>query len=166
MNEPEWVARARELRLCGMTYRDIGFALGKSDTTVLRWLSPEYKASHDAAHKAWRKRNPGKNRSKAKRHARKFPARILLRRAISSAKERGHEPPHITETQLRELLQTHNGLCAISGEKTSKLHLDHCHTTGKVRGLIDGGLNRALGIFKDDPQLLRKAAEYLECHSR
>ncbi len=40
--------------------------------------------------------------------------------------------------------------------------VDHCHTTGKVRGIICNECNRGLGYFHDNPMALRKAALYLE----
>lgn len=40
--------------------------------------------------------------------------------------------------------------------------VDHCHITGKIRGLLCHRCNRAMGLLKDDPLLLRKAAAYLE----
>lgn len=43
-----------------------------------------------------------------------------------------------------------------------KLVVDHCHGTGKIRGLLCHNCNRALGLLQDDVETLRKAIEYLK----
>jgi Recombination endonuclease VII len=48
--------------------------------------------------------------------------------------------------------------------KNKRLAMDHNHVTGKIRGLLCDQCNRGLGMFKDNPELLRKAVEYLENH--
>lgn len=59
------------------------------------------------------------------------------------------------------------GVCAVCGNACTsgkQLAVDHCHATGKVRALLCSGCNLALGRFQDDPEVLRKAADYLEQH--
>jgi len=43
-----------------------------------------------------------------------------------------------------------------------KLVVDHCHTTGRVRGLLCHNCNRALGLLKDSRSSLERAIGYLE----
>lgn len=52
--------------------------------------------------------------------------------------------------------------CQICGETNRRFHVDHCHKTLKVRGLLCENCNRSLGGFRDDVNLLKKAIEYLE----
>jgi protein-arginine kinase activator protein McsA len=52
--------------------------------------------------------------------------------------------------------------CDICSEQVKSLHVDHCHTTGKVRGYLCGSCNRALGLFKDSPKVLKQAYQYLQ----
>lgn len=54
-----------------------------------------------------------------------------------------------------------DGKCAVCSEKHDVLNVDHSHETGNVRGLLCGNCNRAIGIMKDDAELLRKAITYL-----
>lgn len=73
----------------------------------------------------------------------------------------------ITYDQYLELLDSQGGVCAICSGKerhpTKKnLSVDHCHSTGEVRGLLCGHCNTALGLFKDNVKLIEKAKEYLD----
>jgi hypothetical protein len=43
-----------------------------------------------------------------------------------------------------------------------RLNVDHCHVTGKVRGILCNSCNNGLGRFRDNPDLLLKAADYLQ----
>lgn len=71
-----------------------------------------------------------------------------------------------------QMLLAQGGKCAICGEEsggtrhgeTKALAVDHDHVTGKVRGLLCESCNQGIGKLKDDPDLLRKAADYIERH--
>ena len=63
------------------------------------------------------------------------------------------------------MLQQQNGVCAICKQletgKTINLCVDHCHKTGKVRGLLCGKCNKALGLIGDNLETLTNAGIYL-----
>ena len=66
-----------------------------------------------------------------------------------------------------ELFERQDGKCAICGTdkpdlKGKNFRVDHDHETGKVRGLLCHNCNVSVGLMKESPSLLRKAAEYLE----
>ena len=78
----------------------------------------------------------------------------------------------ITLEIYNSMLNEQNGVCKICSEaeksidprtKTVRhLAVDHCHTTGKIRGLLCSDCNTAVGLLKDSFTLLRKAALYVE----
>lgn len=75
----------------------------------------------------------------------------------------------ISLEQYEAMLELQDGRCAICGrhgdEFGRRLAVDHCHETGKVRGLLCINCNPGIGAFRDNPELLRRAASYLEDQS-
>lgn len=71
----------------------------------------------------------------------------------------------ITLDDYNKMHNEQGGTCAICGlaERVSNrsLAVDHCHATGKVRGLLCSACNIALGKFQDDKERLLKAISYL-----
>jgi len=65
-----------------------------------------------------------------------------------------------------KMLFEQNGCCAICGlhhsEENKALAVDHCHTTGKVRGLLCINCNHMLGKAKDNVETLKAAIKYLK----
>lgn len=75
-----------------------------------------------------------------------------------------HKKYGITWDQYQSLITAQNNLCAICNKGESpkrRLAIDHCHRTGRVRGLLCIKCNRALGYFGDDPAVVRAALGYL-----
>ena len=67
----------------------------------------------------------------------------------------------LTEDQVEAMREAQGGLCAIC-RAAPAVHVDHDHTSGRVRGMLCFSCNAALGHFRDDPVVLRRAARYLE----
>lgn len=67
----------------------------------------------------------------------------------------------ITHEQIEAMRVAQKGLCLICQSRPAKA-VDHCHTTKKVRGLLCTRCNMALGQMLDNPEWLRRAADYLE----
>lgn len=71
----------------------------------------------------------------------------------------------ISHNNYLELLEAQNGRCAICGTDVpggkGAFHVDHCHNSRQVRGLLCHSCNVGLGHFKDQESLLLKAALYL-----
>ena len=51
--------------------------------------------------------------------------------------------------------------CDICTEEIKSLHVDHCHTSGKIRGYLCGNCNKGLGLFRDSINSLTTAIGYL-----
>jgi len=61
-----------------------------------------------------------------------------------------------------KIIEEQGGGCAICGDASKiTLAVDHCHETGRVRGLLCGKCNRALGLLRDNPDIIKKALKYL-----
>ena len=70
----------------------------------------------------------------------------------------------ITAAEADHKLALQGGLCAICMSAPAD-HVDHDHATGAVRALLCFNCNGGLGQFKDDPRVLRAAADYVEFHT-
>ena len=105
---------------------------------------PEIQRQYRDAAKAWSAANP---RGRANQRMRKYGISI---------------------ERYEQMLAEQNGVCAICGssengdKSTDRFHVDHCHTTGIVRGLLCLSCNHGLGKFKDSVESLRSAVRYLE----
>ena len=70
----------------------------------------------------------------------------------------------ITLADKRRMIQQQGGKCAICPvklEDLSKSHVDHCHETGEIRGVLCHNCNRGIGYLKHDTQIILSASQYL-----
>ena len=71
----------------------------------------------------------------------------------------------VTAEQYKQMLRAQSGRCAICRKRQTgrfkHLAVDHDHKTDKVRGLLCGVCNRAIGQLGDDPKIVARAVEYL-----
>jgi hypothetical protein len=75
----------------------------------------------------------------------------------------------ITIDEYNNFVSIQNNSCAICKKhkddfsgRGNNFHIDHCHTSGKVRGLLCSNCNTGLGQFKDDIKSLESAIQYLK----
>jgi len=80
--------------------------------------------------------------------------------------DRGPAKYGLTSEQFEALWAEQGGCCAICRAELHRTgmkshNIDHCHETGKVRGLLCRACNWGMGILGDDPDRLEAAAAYL-----
>ncbi|QWY83978.1 endonuclease VII [Microbacterium phage A3Wally] len=134
-------------KTCGETKLASEFHKNKSTKDGLFYRCKECNSAHV---KKWQQSNPDYWKTQKGRSE----VIALQRRARTYG---------ITVEEVRLLMaETHCEICdtEIVGHK----NIDHDHATGKVRGVLCGPCNRALGIFQDDEAVLQKAIDYLKKH--
>lgn len=70
----------------------------------------------------------------------------------------------LSAEQFTAMLQAQHHICALCDASFAnrRPYIDHDHQTGEVRGLLCMNCNTALGHFRDDPYLMRRAADYVQ----
>jgi hypothetical protein len=112
--------------------------------------------------KRWQQENP--ERLNAYRRARRMEPEVKERERAGHLKRKYG----MTIEQYDAMLLAQGGGCFICGRPPrddSSLHVDHDHSTGKVRGILCFCCNNALADFREDTDLLRKAIGYLAAHA-
>lgn len=71
----------------------------------------------------------------------------------------------LTDQQYRTMVQSQNSQCLICQDPSDQLVVDHCHTSGKIRGLLCRTCNTAIGLLKDSPLVALAASTYLSEHA-
>ena len=115
------------------------------------------------------------NNANGREKRRRQYERLLLlgKRDVKREMQRRHMKRHygITPERYFELLDAQGGKCLgcdyihdDGGVGKRKLHVDHDHKTGKIRGLLCHQCNAAIGFLREDPARLRRLADYIESH--
>jgi len=112
------------------------------------------------------------NRERIQKQQKLWRGKNPIATRISSRKYHLKIKFNLTEKQYDSLLKKQAGCCAICkaapefkqdklNRTRGRLNIDHNHETKKIRGLLCESCNRALGLFKDNPQILLNAFKYL-----
>jgi transcription elongation factor Elf1 len=144
-------------------------------TTGRGGLMPRCKVCNYAKARAWQLANP--DRVRAQNKAWKDAHREQVREAERNRRrERPYDPAAararaqrrsygITPDVYEEMYADQMGECLICGRYHDVLCIDHCHATGKIRGLLCRSCNSGIGQLGDDPDRIRKALDYLRDRS-
>ena len=125
-------------------------------------MSDEAKETKRNYLREWRAANPEREKARARRQ-------YWANRDELQAKRRFLRTG-VTQDQYDNAFAVQGGKCAICGVRQDSLKralaADHCHATGVFRGLLCDNCNHGLGKFKDSPDLLLRAVEYLQMDER
>lgn len=137
--------------------------------TARKWLKANPEQVRQTA-KEWNQANPGRKAESTRRWHIKHSERLHEKRwAVHIKAKYG-----LSVSQYYALVITQSNLCAICGQpetvktkgKVRRLAVDHDHKTGVVRALLCSACNQGIGKLRDDPELLRAAADYLLKHRK
>lgn len=115
-----------------------------------------------------------RRREQYQRNKDKYAQRHKVRYADNPERFRGYHYKHrygITFDEVKRMHERQGGKCGICFKpipfdpSVKRQHLavvDHCHSTGKVRGILCRSCNLMIGNGRDRPDVLRRAAQYLE----
>ena len=137
---------------------------------------PECKSCTAARRKRWYQQNRHREIARVKAWQQANPERLKAWRE----KNRDRRLEQLREIHLRNkfgltpeeygrLFEAQGGVCALcDGPPTPgiSLHVDHDHGTGEIRGLLCVRCNNALGLFREDPDVLRRAARYVSADAK
>lgn len=122
---------------------------------------PDYFSKYSKAH-AEQKREERKRYYARHKDDPEFMAR-MRRNSINSLRKKAYG---ISPEKYAEMVEAQHGECAIChAHHGDGLYVDHDHKTGEVRGLLCNACNVGIGRFNDDPELLKKALEFLKTAS-
>lgn len=109
----------------------------------------------------WRSSTP-KRREHFDTYSKEWNARKLEEDPLYFSKRDWRRKYKLSAEGYERLYESQRGCCAICDEWQKVLQVDHCHETERVRGLLCGGCNRAIGILNHDPERLARAARYCD----
>lgn len=127
----------------------------------LKRTNPVYKRAAESKTTLWKEKNPEKWRViRERRKAKEKNDPQIQRQKRNQQLKRTYG---ITVEQYESMLAAQNGVCAICFRGPTgvrPLHVDHCHRTGKVRGLLCHQCNWYLGTLDKDPETLVRLSVY------
>lgn len=154
--------QAEELRRQGLSFRKIAKTLGKSPSTIRRWLNPDAAIRQQEYFSTWWQVNKVKEREKARdrrKHDLPYRVRRALRDSKSPLKRLGCKPCCTPHDKIVDAFDGCCDMCGVSEDKLNRLlALDHDHSTGVFRGWLCDQCNMSLGTYET---IRPKAEKYL-----
>ncbi|WP_216591371.1 endonuclease VII domain-containing protein [Streptomyces brasiliscabiei] len=138
---------------CGEFKPYAAFARGRSNLDGLQRHCRDCASSHGCGqvkpYSEWHRKRDG------------FAGRCKACRMAARPGEHLRRKYGLTEAGRDELIASQGGVRCICLSAPA-VHVDHCHKTGRVRGVLCFNCNSGLGLLRDDPDAMNRAADYLE----
>lgn len=123
----------------------------------------------------WRKQNPEKLNAQGRDWRARNRERARATRAAWAENNRDKRLEHskaaawkyrygLNRTEYKQFFVDHGSKCAICSTEKN-LVIDHCHESGRLRGVLCRKCNLAIGHFDDDPKRIESAIKFLEKHN-
>jgi len=152
-----------ENRMCGSCGEEKSLSAFSKDKKGKGGLSSKCKECAKEATRLWKLANPEQ-------------ARLAVKNCFNRNRQQYYSSHNerqllvkygLTKEAYVTLVQNCGDICPICGREFgvtayTKPVIDHCHTSGKVRGLICRQCNIGLGAFKDNIKSMKNAIEYLK----
>lgn len=144
------------------------------DLNARRLYHKEYARNHPDLNRGWRIKNKdhvkemskqyyNSNKERYKQYSNKWRHTHSLEIKTKLKYRHLKIKYNLTKEQWQQLLITQNYRCAICSISIDiKPCVDHCHKTGRIRGLLCDSCNIGLGKFKDTIDIMEKAIKYLK----
>lgn len=121
----------------------------------LKPVTPPYMA-------AWHQRTKEERRAKRNAYKRAYYQRHKAQESEKRKNNRLKSLYGITLAEREAMRAAQNNTCPVCKKLLPAVpHVDHCHRTGRVRGLVHKGCNSLLGFARDDIAILQGAIQYL-----
>ena len=145
---------------------------------LLNLLTDHKRVKQRQATARFRSKNKDRCYQEVKTWKQNNPTKVKAAKTIWDRKNVHHSKNyHLLKTygmtlkEYEEMVQLSGNTCYVCGEGETRHHhlsgrivdlaVDHCHKTGKIRGLLCTKCNQAVGLLRDNPKIARSLADYL-----
>lgn len=156
------------LRICSTCKEEKDLELFVKNKSKCLGYSYECKICNNIRVKEWIKNNPERKKEHSKKATKAYRDKHKDTPEWKE-KRRNEQLKHkfsLLPEDVKNLLLIQQNKCAICYEEFTKTpHIDHCHKTEKIRGLLCSNCNTAIDLFKENSEVMQRAVYYIVMHN-
>ena len=149
-------------KVCTVCDEERNLSEYRKDKSAYDGLTQKCKPCFKLYQKEWYENNKDAQKANAKKYRKKNP--------LSHFKSHIKREYGITLDDYNAMFSNQHGSCAICNthqkDLEKRLSVDHCHTSGNVRGLLCNRCNTSIGLFDEDTSILKSAINYIDRFDR